>query len=224
MLNALIITFLNEGKLLFRKKREWLTPLLFFILLFFLFPLAFPLDAEHFQTYLPGCLWIAALFANYLSLQTLFTSDLETDSLTQWALAPTPLTLLIIAKLAAHWVVTQLPLILLSIALACLLKMNLYSLLILGITLLLGTPVILLLGSLGIALSLGLKQSGLMLGIILFPLIIPLFIFSVHTILLAENGLPILHPLAAILGISILSMIGLPPAISAALRLSSGIS
>lgn len=217
MIKAMRVIFINECKLLHRQTQEWATPLTFFALILFLFPLAFPnLRAEA----LPACVWIASLFASCLSLQTLFLSDLEKNSLAQWALAPTPLALLVMAKLAAYWLITQLPLILFTLILSFFLNINENTVFILILSLLLSSPTIILLCSLSLALTVGLKQQGLLLSLIVIPLVLPLLILGMNASLLAEQGASVIHLLAAMAGISLLSVIALPPAIAAALRIA----
>jgi heme exporter protein B len=216
MMQAMRVIFHHECKLLRRHAHEWAIPLAFFALILFLFPLAFTISTPM----LPGCVWIAAIFANCLSLQTLFLSDLEKNSLEQWALAPTPFALLLLAKLAAHWVMTQLPFILFTVMLCLLFNINAYSTTVLILSLLLSSPVLILLCSLSLALAAGLKQQGLLLGLIITPLILPLFILGVNASVLAAHGGNVVHPLAAMAGICLLSIVCLPAAISSAWRMA----
>lgn len=217
MIKSMQVIFIHECQLLHRETQQWVTPLTFFTLILCLFPLAFPgIRADA----LPACVWIASLFASCLSLQTIFLSDLEKNSLEQWALSPTPLALLMLAKLTAYWLMTQLPLILLTVLLGFFLNIDMNTMMVLILSLLLSSPIIVLLCSLSLALTLGLKQQGLLLGLIVIPLVLPLFILGMNATLLAQQHLGVIHTLAAIAGVCLLSLITLPLAIAASLRIA----
>lgn len=218
MMHAMRVIFTQECKLLYRQATAWVTPLCFFAIILFLFPLAFPtlsIEAKH---GLPGCVWIASVFANSYSLQTLFLSDLENLSIEQWALAPTPFSLLVSAKVAAIGLATQVPLLILTGLLCLIFKLSPELSAVLLISLCLGSPIIILLCSLSLALTLGLKHQGALLGLILIPLMIPLFILGINACELAALDLNAMHAIAAIAGLCLLSVIALPPAIAFALR------
>lgn len=220
MKQAVRVIFLHECKLLYRHKQSWVAPFCFFALILFLFPLAFPSISSEKNQLFSGSVWIATIFANSYSLQTLFLSDLENQSLAQWALSPTPLSLLILAKLAAIWLATQLPLLILTFILSLFVNLDSHTTAVLIISLCLGSPIVMLLCSLSLALTLGLKQQGALLGLMLIPLIIPVFILGINVSELASLHLEITHQLAAMAGICLLSMITLPAVIAFALRIS----
>lgn len=219
MMRAMRVVFLQECRLLYRDTQTWVAPFCFFALILFLFPLAFPFMPVETKRLFPGCVWIVSVFANCFSLQTLFLSDLENNSLEQWALSPTPFSLLLTAKLAAYWLATQLPSLALTLLLSLLLNLDNHITFVLMISLLLSSPVIVLLCSLSLALTLGLKQPGAVLGLMLIPLMIPVVMLGCEACELASLGLGITHCLAAIAGLSLLSLIALPPALAYTLRL-----
>ncbi len=219
MLKTLRMVFYFELLLLWRRSHEWLYPLAFFVIVISLFPFAFSPDPEILKTLIPGGIWIAALFASILSVETIFHADMEEGSMEQWLLSPTPLAFLTLAKLAAHWVTTAVPLILLTPLLGWLFQLPMQSTLILAASLLLGTPILTLLGSFGVALTLGLRQQGVMLALLILPLSAPVLIFGVNMVLQSQAGFSAAGPLLLLAAILMISIIGIPFATASALRI-----
>ncbi len=220
MLKAIGFIFYTEWLLLLRRSQEWLYPLGFFIIVMSLFPLAVTPDPIFLQKIVPGCIWIAALLATLLSIQSLFFTDIEEGNLEQWLLSETPLALLIFAKLSAQWLVTELPLVILTPLLGTLFHLPVTAILALCTGLLFGTPILTLIGSLGVTLTLGLRQQGVLLGLLILPLVIPVLIFGVVIVQQSQAGLSILGPLTFLAGLSFLAITFLPWAIAATLRIS----
>src|SRR3990167_4178661 len=182
MLKKCQLIFYYELTLLLRRSQEWLYPVGFFLIIIMLFPLAFTPDPVFLQKYVPGCIWIAALLANLLTVEHIFTADMEEGFIEQLQLSGTPMTLFILSKLSAQWLVTQLPFILLTPLIGLLFHLPLMIIIVLCISLLLGTPILILIGSLGTALTLGLRQQGVLLSLLLLPLVIPILIFGVSMV------------------------------------------
>src|SRR5437762_3260375 len=111
MLKTLRFIFHTELLILFRRSHEWLYPLGFFLIVMSLFPLAVTANPALLQKIMPGCLWIAALLSSVLAIQSFFSAELEDGNLEQWLLSQTPLALLLLTKLSAHWLITELPLV-----------------------------------------------------------------------------------------------------------------
>jgi heme exporter protein B len=218
MLNAAKFIFQTEIVLLWRRSQEWLYPLAFFCIIICLFPLAFTPDPAFLQKYMPGCIWIAALLASLLAIENIFFTEWEEGYLEQLLLSQIPLSLLMFIKLSAQWIVTQLPLIMLTPLLGFLFHLPLSATLALCASLLLGTPILTLTGSLCAALTLGLRQQGVLLGLLVFPLITPVLIFGVSIVQQSQAGLSIGGPLAFLSGLMILAMMLLPWTIAAMLR------
>lgn len=218
MLKTLWIVFYYELLLLWRRSQEWLYPVAFFLIVISLFPFAFSPDPALLQTLIPGGIWIAALFASILSIETVFHADMEEGSLEQWMLSPVPLAFLLIAKLCAHWLSTALPLILLTPLIGWLFQLPLHAVIILTASLLLGTPILTLLGSFGVALTSGLRQQGVMLGLLILPLSAPVLIFGVNMVLQSQAGFSATGPLLMLGGMLVLSIIGIPFAAAMSLR------
>src|SRR3990167_7735937 len=145
--------FFYELRIYFRHSFAWLYPLGFFVIVLSLFPLALTPDPRLLQALAPGAVWIAALLASLLSLEHIFLSEIEENHLEQLVLSRYPLAWLLIAKAAAHWLASQLPLILLVPVMGALFHFTINTLLVLMISLILGTPILTLIGMLGVALT-----------------------------------------------------------------------
>ncbi|MHB1528229.1 MAG: heme exporter protein CcmB [Acidiferrobacteraceae bacterium] len=203
-----------------RRSTEVLTPLVFFVIVVSLFPLGIGPEAPLLRTMGPGILWVAALLASMLSLNRLFAADYADGSLEQIALAPQPLSLLALSKVAAHWTLTGLPLSLLAPLLALQLDLSGRAIAMLVISLLLGTPVLSLIGAIGAALTLGIRGGGVLVSLLVLPLYTPVLIFGAQTVSGVATGA---SPAAdfALLGAFLAFAISLAPwAIAAALRVS----
>lgn len=220
MLKSLCTYFYYECLLLLRRSQEWLYPLSFFMIIMTLFPLAFTPDPIFLQTYVPGCIWIAALLASMLAVEHVFAADMEYAFLEQLGLSEIPLSLLLLAKFIAQWLVMFLPLILLTPLLGIIFHLPAGVIWTLCAGLLLGTPVLLLIGGFGCALTLGLRQQGVLLSLLVLPLVIPILIFGVSLTQQAQAGLTISGPLSFLAGIFFLAITLLPFAIAATVRIS----
>lgn len=219
-MHNLISLFRIELLLQFRRSHDWLYPLGFFLIVVCLFPLAFTPDPDFLQKYVAGCIWIAALLACLLSIENVFAADVEDGGLEQFILAPMPLPFILSAKLAAHWAVTALPLVSLIPLLGMMFHLSLKVIGTLCLSLLLGTPTLTLIASLMVSLTLGMRQQGVMLGLLLLPLVTPILIFGVNIAQQMQQGLSILGPVAFLAGLALFAMLLLPWAIAATIRIS----
>ncbi|KPC28338.1 Heme exporter protein B [Pseudomonas syringae pv. cilantro] len=222
MNNVFLLLMVREARLLARRPAELANPLVFFALVIALFPLAIGPDAQLLQTLSPGLMWIAALLAVLLSLDGLFRSDFEDGSLEQWVLSPHPVALLVLSKVLAHWVFSGLALVLLSPLLALMLGLPANCLPVLMLSLLLGTPVLSLLGAVGAALTVGLKRGGLLLALLILPLYIPVLILGSAALQAALQGMPATGYLLWLGSLSVLAITLTPFAIAAGLKISVG--
>ncbi|RMU98538.1 Heme exporter protein B [Pseudomonas syringae pv. tomato] len=195
---------------------------MFFALVIALFPLAIGPDTQLLQALSPGLLWVAALLAVLLSLDGLFRGDFEDGSLEQWVLSPHPLALLILGKVLAHWVFSGLALVLLSPVLALMLGLPVQCLPVLMLSLLLGTPVLSLLGAVGAALTVGLKRGGVLLALLILPLYIPVLILGSAALQAALQGMPATGYLLWLGSLTVLAITLTPFAIAAGLKISVG--
>lgn len=220
MFNAWLQIFKRDLLIAFRRRSEIIHPLIFFVMVISLFPLAIGDDKVLLQKIAPAIIWVTALLATMLSLDNLFRSDFEDGSLEQMTMLKTPLSLLVTAKISAHWFTTGLPLILITPLLAVLLYMPSESISILLLTLLLGTPTLSLIGAVGIALTVGLRQGGVILSLLILPLYIPVLIFATLALQNVEQGFSAEAQLAMMLAILVLAITLSPFAIAAALKVS----
>ncbi len=220
MFNAWSQIFKRDLLIAFRKRSEIIHPLIFFVMVVSLFPLAIGDDKILLQKIAPAIIWVTALLATMLSLDNLFRSDFEDGSLEQLTLVKTPLSLLVTAKITAHWVITGLPLILITPLLAVLLYVPTETISMLLLTLLLGTPTLSLIGAVGIALTVGLRQGGVILSLLILPLYIPVLIFATLAMQNSAQGFSAEAQLAMLLAILVLAITLSPFAIAAALKVS----
>ncbi|MDR7345499.1 heme exporter protein B [Pantoea alhagi] len=210
----------RELRIAFRSGAEIINPLWFFLIVITLFPLGIGPEPQLLARIAPGVVWVAALLSSLLALERLFRDDFNDGSLEQLLLLPTPLPITVLGKVIAHWLITGLPLLLLSPLAALLLSLDFNSWRALALTLLVGTPVFSLLGAIGVALTVGLRRGGVLLSLLVLPLAVPVLIFASAAIDAAGMGLPIGGYLA-ILGAMLAASLCLAPfATAAALRIS----
>ncbi|MDA8390384.1 MAG: heme exporter protein CcmB [Gammaproteobacteria bacterium] len=221
LLGAMRAVFVRELLLFWRRRTEVANVLVFFVIVTTLFPLAVGPERLELAHIAPGVLWVAALLATTLSLTQLFIIDYTEGSLDQLLLSPYPLTALVFAKLAAHWVLTGLPLALLSPLLAVQMALPDKAMPTLVLSLLLGTPVLTLIGAIPAALTLGVRGGGVLVSLLVLPLYTPVLIFGAEAVAAAAGqefaATAHLSLLAAFL---VLALAFAPLACASALRVS----
>jgi heme exporter protein B len=176
--NAFLAVLRRDVLLAMRRKSDVVMTLFFFIMVASLFPLAIGPETALLRTIAPGVLWVAALLASLLSLPRMFESDFADGTLEQLALAPAPLALIALAKILAHWLAACVPLVLLAPVLALQFGLDTRAIAMLCLSLVLGTPLLSLLGSMGAALTLGVRGGGVLVALLLMPLYVPVLIFG----------------------------------------------
>lgn len=203
-----------------RRGSEWSNPLIFFLMVCSLFPLGIGPAPELLAQLAPGIVWVVALLASLLATDHLFRGDFDDASLEQMLISPMPLYPQVIAKVLAHWLMTGLPLSLLSPVLAVILQMPSSEMGVMMLSLLLGSGVLSFIGAIAAALTVGLQKGGLLLSLITLPLYIPVLIFGSSAVQAAAQSAVYLPQLSVLAGLLLLA-IGLAPlAISASLRIS----
>lgn len=207
--------------LVIKRPGDMLNPLFFFAMVATLFPLAVGPAAEQLQFSGPGVLWVAALLATLLSLNSLFLGDFEDGSLEQLLVSPVPLSALALGKAIAHWLTSGLPLVLVSPLVALTYQMSLPVTGVLMLTLLLGTISLSLLGSIGAALTVGLHRGTALLSLLILPLAMPVLIFGARTVSLVAAGDGIAGGLYFLAAYAMLMISISPFATAAALRISN---
>lgn len=220
MLKSLGWTVRRELLLAWRRRSDTLAPLGFFVIAASLFPLGAGAEPALLRAMAPGVLWVAALLSALLSLGRLFAPDHADGSLEQALLSGQPLAWLVLGKCVAHWLVSGLPLVLLSPLLALQFQLPWSALGVLLLALLLGTPVLSLVGAIGAALTLGLRGGGALLGLLVLPLYVPVLTFGAGAVGVARMGLSA-QPHLLLLGGLLAGALALAPcAAAAALRLA----
>jgi heme exporter protein B len=221
MLDAAACVLRRDLLLAFRRKSDLATALLFFVVVSSLFPLGIGAEPNLLRAIGPGVLWVAALLSSMLSLRRLFEDDHADGTLEQMLLGAAPLPVLVVGKVLAHWIVSGLPLVLIAplVAIQYDLDSVLYG--VLALSLLLGTPVLSLIGAVGAALTLGLRGGGVLLALLVLPLYVPVLIMGAGSVEMESAGLggqgQLMLLAAMLIGAAALA----PVAIAAALRISS---
>ena len=206
--------------LAWRRRSDVLSTLFFFVIVVSLFPLGIGPEATLLRSIAPGVVWVAALLASMLSLNRVFANDYQDGTLEQMLLTPQPLYLVVMGKVVSQWLVSELPLVLIAPLIGVQFDLEPNTLFVLFISLLLGTPVLSLIGSVGAALTLGLRGGGVLIAILVLPLYIPVLIFgagAVDASIIGVSPLANIYLLGALLAIS---LVFAPWATAAALRIS----
>jgi len=210
----------RDLKLALRSRAELGVQLLFYVIVVSLFPLATTPERNLLATMGPGVLWVAALLASLLSLPRLFAADYADGTLEQIALSPYPLPALISGKILAHWLTTGLPVALLAPLLGLQYAMEAEALVILMLALLIGTPILSLLGAIGAALTLGLRAGGSLLALLILPLYVPVLIFGAGAVDAVRAGLGATANVSLLGAGLLLAAVGAPFAAASAVRIA----
>lgn len=221
MLEAVRCIVYRDLLLAMRRRSDAATALLFFVLVSSLFPLGIGAEPNLLRSIAPGVIWVAALLSSLLSLSRLFAADYADGTLEQIILGGAPLGLVVAAKALAHWLVSGLPLVVIAplIALQYDLPASLYG--VLALSLLLGTPVLSMIGAVGAALTLGLRGGGVLLSLLVLPLYVPVLIMGAGSVEMASAGMGGEGQLLLVAALLVASVALAPWAIAAALRISS---
>jgi heme exporter protein B len=217
---AFVFLLRRDLLLALRNRAEYAMPLLFFVLVITLFPLALGAEPELLARIAPGIIWVAALLAAMLSLDSIFRSDFDDGSLEQILLSAHPVAVLVLAKVCAHWLVTGLPLLLVAPLLAEMLGMSAAAQPTLLLTILIGTPILSLIGAIGVALTVGLRKGGIILSLLVLPLYVPVLIFAASATENAATGFDSTAQIYMLVAFLFLSVSLSPWATAAALRMS----
>jgi heme exporter protein B len=219
-MNTLLVALRRDLLLAARRRSEVVTALFFFVVVVSLFPLGIGPEPAMLRRIGPGVLWVAALLATLLGLPRLFASDHADGTLEQMALSPRPFALLVAGKIAAHWLLCGLPLVLLAPLLGLQFNLNPGELQVLMLALLLGTPVLSLIGAIGAALTLGVRGGGTLLALLVLPLYVPTLIFGAGAVEAQSAGLGSSAQLSILGALLALAVFFAPWATTAALRIA----
>ncbi|MBL1293466.1 MAG: heme exporter protein CcmB [Thiotrichales bacterium] len=203
-----------------RRKADVLMTLFFCVIVASMFPLAVGPEAALLKAMGPGIIWVAALLASLLSLERMFGVDYVDGTLEQMVISQHPLSVIVFAKVLAHWLTTGLPLVLISPLLALQYGLEVQDGIILVATLLIGTPILSLLGAVGAALTLGLRGGGVLISLLVLPLFVPVLIFGAAAVDDAAAGLSIEGHFSLLGAMLVAALILTPWAVASALRIS----
>lgn len=212
----------RDLKLGFRHMSDLLNPLLFFLIVVTLFPLALGPQKAVLQQHASAIIWVAAVLAASISLDRMFRSDMEDGSLEQILLSPYPDIILVMAKILAHWLMTGAPLTIFALLLSGLLYLPAEAYYPLLVTLLLGTPILSMVGSVAVALTVGLRGGGMLLVLLILPLYMPVLIFAVSAVNNSIKGLSVAGEYYFLSGMLILALTLAPFATASALKIRMG--
>jgi len=203
-----------------RRRADVLTTLFFFVMVVSLFPLGVGPEMDMLRKMAAGVLWVAALLSSMLSLGRLFQADHLDGTLEQMLLLPQSLSVLVLGKMVAHWMVSGLPLVLLAPVLGVQFDMPVEAIGVLVLSLLLGTPVLSMVGAIGAALTLGLRGGGVLLSLLVLPLCIPVLIFATGAVEAVSSGLSISSHFSLLGALLVLAVAFTPWVAAQALRIS----
>lgn len=220
MLKILRIVIWRDLLIILRCRSDALNSLFFFIIAVALFPLGIGPELALLRTIAPGIIWVAALFASMLALNRLFVFDHADGTLEQSVLSSESLSLIVLGKIIAHWLVSGLPLLIVAPLLAAEFDLDVDCIIVLIISLLLGTPVLSLIGSIGAALTLGTRNSNVLVSLLILPLYIPTLIFGAGAVGAQASGLDINAHLMLLGGMLCVALPLAPWITAAALRIA----
>ena len=218
--SAARLVFMRDMTLAWRRWDEVAQPLIFYVVVTTLFPLATTPDLQQLREIAPGVIWVAALLASLLALESLFRSDVEDGTMEQWVLTGQPLGWLLLSKVAGHWVLTGLPLVVMSPVVGTALGLPSEAFGALVGSLLLGTATLSVLGGIGAALTVGVRRGSVLLSLLVLPLAMPMLIFGSRAVGMAMDGDSPAGPLQLLAAIFFLVLSLGPVAMSAAIRIS----
>lgn len=209
----------RDLKLAARRWDQVAQPLLFFVIITTLFPLAISPDLSELRRIAPGVMWVAAMLSCLLALDSLFRPDVEDGTMEQWVLSEQPLAWMLLMKTVAHWVVSGLPLVILSPLLGTALGVPATAWPVLMASLALGTAALSVLGAIGAALTVGVRRGSVLLALLVLPLEVPILIFGARAVSLAMTGEAVAGPLNLLAAVLVLALSLGPLAMAAAIRI-----
>ena len=221
MFDAFVTIVRRDLVLAMRRRSDVFSTLFFFVIVVSLFPLGIGPEMNTLRLIAPGVMWVAALLASMLALERLFAADYDDGTLEQLLLSSQPLYVLVLGKVTAHWLVTGVPLVLITPLLGLQYDLSVEALQVLVFSLLLGTPALSLIGAIGAALTLGLRGGGVLVSLLVLPLCIPVLIFGAGAVEANVSGLGEQGHLSLLGAILVLSALFAPLATAAALRVSA---
>ncbi len=220
LLGLLGLVIRRDLLLAMRRRADVLTILVFFVMVVSLFPLGVGPEPDMLRRMAAGVVWVAALLASMLSLGRMFSADYQDGTLEQMLLTPQPLQVLVLGKVLAHWMMSGLPLVLLAPVLGVQFGLPPHALGVVMVGLLLGTPVLSMIGAIGAALTLGLRGGGVLVSLLVLPLCIPVLIFGAGAVEAVNSGMSYSAHLSLLAALLLLAAAFAPWVAAQALRIS----
>lgn len=220
LFGLLALVIRRDLLLAMRRRADVLTTLIFFVMVVSLFPLGVGPEPEMLRKMASGVVWVAALLSSMLSLPRMFSADYLDGTLEQMLLAPQSLTALVLGKIVAHWALSGLPLVLIAPVLGLQFDMSPQALWMLVLALLLGTPILSMIGAIGAALTLGLRGGGVLVSLLVLPLCIPVLIFGAGAVDAVNSGLSAVSNLSLLGAFVLFALVFTPFVAAQALRIS----
>lgn len=216
----LVLVVRRDLLLAMRRRADVFTTLFFFVLVVSLFPLGVGPEPDMLRKMAAGVVWVSALLASMLSLGRMFSADYVDGTLEQMLLVPQSLSMLVLGKIVAHWMLSGLPLVLMAPVLGLQFDMSAQALWVLILVLLLGTPILSMVGAIGAALTLGLRGGGVLVSLLVLPLCIPVLIFGTGAVEAVNTGMTIVPHVALLGAFSLVALVFTPWVTAQALRIS----
>jgi len=220
LIGLLSLVIRRDLLLAMRRRADVLTTLIFFVIVVSLFPLGVGPEMDMLRKMAPGVVWVAALLASMLSLGRMFSADYLDGTLEQMMLVPQSLSVLVLAKILAHWMVSGLPLVIMAPVLGLQFDMSAQALWVLIAALLLGTPILSMIGAVGAALTLGLRGGGALVSLLVLPLCIPVLIFGAGAVEAVVSGTSVGSHLSLLGAFLVMALVFTPWITALALRIS----
>jgi heme exporter protein B len=220
LIGLLSLVIRRDLVLAMRRRADVLTTLIFFVIVVSLFPLGVGPEMDMLRKMAPGVVWVAALLASMLSLGRMFSADYLDGTLEQMMLVPQSLSVLVLAKILAHWMVSGLPLVIMAPVLGLQFDMSAQALWVLIAALLLGTPILSMIGAVGAALTLGLRGGGALVSLLVLPLCIPVLIFGAGAVEAVVSGTSVGSHLSLLGALLLMALVFTPWVTALALRIS----
>ncbi len=220
LLGLLVLVMRRDLLLAMRRRADVLTTLIFFVMVVSLFPLGVGPEPEMLRKMASGVVWVAALLASMLSLPRMFSADYLDGTLEQMMLAPQSLTVMVLGKIAAHWMLSGLPLALIAPVLGLQFDMSAQALGVLVLALLLGTPILSMIGTIGAALTLGLRGGGVLVSLLVLPLCIPVLIFGAGAVEAVDSGMSVASNMSFLGALMLFALVFTPFVAAQALKIS----
>ena len=220
LLQVFMLVLKRELDINIARQSEWLSVLLFYVIVISLFPIAIGPISNELAVFAPAIIWVAVLLTTFIAQESMLRLDYQIGVFDQMLLSKHPFSLLLLAKILAHWLVFAVPMILLTPILAISLSMSLLSFTVLTLSLILGTLILFLVGAIGSALTVSLARGGVLLAVLILPLYVPVLVLGCSIGILSIDGIVASGQIALLVALVIITLLGAPIAVASAIKVS----